>query len=137
MAEEAGEDNVFLFGLTADQVDRVLRDGYRPESRIEADAELRAALDCIADGTFSRGDRELFRPLVDNLRFSDPFLVLADYADYLACQARVDAAWHEPARWTRMSILNTARSGKFSSDRSIREYCERIWNVAPVRIALD
>ena len=135
--EEAGAENFFLFGLTAEQVEQVWRDGYRPESRIEDDAELRAALDCIADGTFSRGDRELFRPLVDNLRFSDPFLVLADYADYMAAQARVDAAWRDPPRWTRMSILNTARSGKFSSDRSIREYCERIWNVPPVRIALD
>ena len=135
--EEAGAENFFLFGLTADEVEQVWREGYRPESRIESNAELRAALDCIADGTFSRGDRELFRPLVDNLRFSDPFLVLADYADYLAAQARVDAAWRDPPRWTRMSILNTARSGKFSSDRSIREYCERIWNVPPVRIALD
>ena len=135
--EEAGAENFFLFGLTAEEVEQVWREGYRPESRIENNAELRAALDCIADGTFSRGDRELFRPLVDNLRFSDPFLVLADYADYLAAQARVDAAWRDPPRWTRMSILNTARSGKFSSDRSIREYCERIWNVPPVRIALD
>ena len=63
--------------------------------------------------------------------------MLADYADYLACQERVDAAWNDPPRWTRMSILNTARSGKFSSDRSIGEYCERIWNVPPVRVALD
>ena len=93
--EEAGAENFFLFGLTADEVEQVWREGYRPESRIENNAELRVALDCIADGTFSRGDRELFRPLVDNLRFSDPFLVLADYADYLAAQARVDAAWRD------------------------------------------
>ena len=135
--EEAGAENFFLFGLTAGEVEQVWREGYRPVSRIENDAELKAALDCIAGGTFSRGDRDLFRPLVDNLRLSDPFLVLADYADYLAAQARVDAAWHDSPGWTRMSILNTARSGKFSSDRSIREYCERIWNVPPVRIALD
>jgi glycogen phosphorylase len=135
--EEAAPENFFLFGLTADQVEHVWREGYRPESRTENHAELRAVLDCIADGTFSHGDRELFRPLVDNLRFSDPFLVLADYADYLAAQSRVDAAWRDPPGWTRMSILNTARCGKFSSDRSIREYCERIWSVSPVRIALD
>ena len=98
---------------------------------------MREAIDRIADGAFARGDRELFRPIVDNLRLSDPFLVLADYADYVACQQRVDAAWRDQARWTRMSILNTARSGKFSSDRAIREYCERIWNVPPVSIALD
>jgi starch phosphorylase len=137
MREEAGADNFFLFGLTADAVEQLWRNGYRPESQIEGDADLGAALDAIADGTFSHGDRELFRPIVDNLRYSDPFLVLADYADYLACQERVDAAWNDPPRWTRMSILNTARSGKFSSDRSIGEYSERIWNVPPVRVALE
>jgi starch phosphorylase len=137
MREEVGADNFFRFGLTVEEVERTWREGYRPESWIEADAGLAAALALIADGTFSRGDRELFRPLVDNLRFSDPFLVLADYADYLACQQRVDAVWHDPRRWTRMSILNTARAGKFSSDRAIREYAERIWNVPSVRILLD
>jgi starch phosphorylase len=81
--------------------------------------------------------REMFRPLIENLLHSDPFLVLADYAEYVACQERVSAAWKDPNRWTRMSILNTARSGKFSSDRAIREYCDQIWNVRPVRIALD
>ena len=85
--EEAGAENFFLFGLTAEKVEQVWREGYRPESRIENNAELRLALDGIADGTFSHGDRELFRPLIDNLRFSDPFLVLADYADYMAAQA--------------------------------------------------
>jgi starch phosphorylase len=135
--EEAGVENFFLFGLTADQVERIKRDGYRPASLVETNGELREALDLIADGTFSRGDRELFRPLVENLRQSDPFLVLADYADYVTCQARVDAAWKQPQQWTRMSILNTARAGKFSSDRAIREYCERIWNAWPVGVLLD
>ena len=73
----------------------------------------------------------MFRPLLDNLLQSDPFFVLADYADYVACQERVGAAWGDRARWTRMSILNCARSGKFSSDRAIREYCERIWQISP------
>ncbi|MGF6657144.1 glucan phosphorylase [Paraburkholderia youngii] len=77
------------------------------------------------------------RPLVDNLRNFDPFLVLADYAGYVACQERVSVAWQDLGRWTRMSILNTARSGKFSSDRAVGEYCERIWNISPVSIALD
>jgi starch phosphorylase len=136
MLEEAGPDNFFRFGLTVEGVERTWREGYRPESRIEADADLAAALALIADGTFSRGDRELFRPIVDNLRYSDPFLVLADFADYIAAQDRIAAAWRDPARWTRMSILNTARAGKFSSDRAIREYAERVWNVPPVRIPL-
>ena len=135
--EEVGAENFFLFGLTADDVERVQRDGYRPADYADGNAELREALDLIADGAFSRGDREMFRALVENLLHSDPFLVLADYADYVACQERVSAAWMQPERWTRMSILNTARAGRFSSDRAIREYCDEIWNVRPVRIALD
>jgi starch phosphorylase len=135
--EEAGAHNFFLFGLTADQVAQVKREGYRPASHIEHNDELREVLDLIAAGTFAGGDRELFRPLVENLWHSDQFLVLADYADYVGCQERVNSAWRDPDGWTRMSILNTARAGKFSSDRSIREYCEKIWNVKPVTIALS
>jgi glycogen phosphorylase len=135
--EEVGADNFFLFGLTADEVERVKREGYRPADYAEGNAELREALDLVAGGHFSHGDREMFRPLIENLLRSDPFLVLADYAEYVVCQERVSAAWKDPNRWTRMSILNTARSGKFSSDRAIREYCEQIWNAQPVRIALD
>ena len=86
---------------------------------------------------FSKGDRELFKPLLDNLRTSDPFLVLAEYADYIACQERVNTAWQDVEHWTRMSILNTARDGKFSSDRAVREYAESIWSAKPVPIALD
>ncbi len=134
--EEAGEDNFFLFGMTADEVERVKRDGYRPADHVTGNAELSDALELISNGLFSRGDREMFRPLVENLLNSDPFLVLADYADYVQCQERVSAAWKEPERWTRMSILNTARAGKFSSDRSIREYCEDIWKISPLRISL-
>jgi glycogen phosphorylase len=76
----------------------------------------------------------VFRPLVENLTQSDPFLVLADYAAYIACQERVSAAWSDRDNWTRRSILNTARSGKFSSDRAIAEYCDEIWSVAPVSV---
>ena len=137
MLDDAGADNFFGFGLTVDEVARTWQDGYHPEARSAADPALAAALALAADGTFSRGDRDLFRPLVDNLRFSDPFLVVADHADYAAAQARVEAAWHDPARWIRMSILNTARSGRFSSDRAIREYASRIWNAPPVVTALD
>jgi starch phosphorylase len=132
--EEVGDENFFLFGLTAEQVERVKREGYRPASYLDGNAELREAMEMIESGAFSRGDRGLFRPLTDNLRQSDPFLVLADYADYAACQQRVNSAWQDQQRWTRMSILNTAHGGKFSSDRAIGEYSERIWHTRPVRI---
>ena len=135
--DEAGAENFFQFGLGVAEVEALKREGYRPASCIAGNEELREALDLIAAGAFSRGDRELFRPLLDNLRDSDPFLVLADYADYVACQERVAAAWQDRSRWTRMSILNTARGGQFSSDRSIREYCASIWNARPVRVSLD
>jgi starch phosphorylase len=134
MLEEVGRDNFFLFGMNAEEVQRLKHEGYRPAERIQGNEELREALELVASGHFSRGDREMFRPLVDNLRASDPFFVLADYAEYARCQEHVGTAWQAPARWTRMSILNTARSGKFSSDRSIRDYCSGIWKVAPVRI---
>jgi starch phosphorylase len=132
--EEAGPENFFLFGRTAEEVERIKRDGYRPADHIAGNPELAAVLDMLAAGTFSRGDTEVFRPLVDNLRFDDPFLVCADYASYIECQERVSAAWQDPALWSRMSILNTARSGKFSSDRAITEYCEGIWSVVPVTV---
>jgi starch phosphorylase len=134
--EEAGAENFFLFGLTADEVERVQRNGYRPADYVAGNAELCAALKLIDGGRFSRGDAEVFRPLVENLTQSDPFLVLADYAAYVACQERVSAAWQDADNWTRMSILNTARSGKFSSDRAIAEYCEEIWSVRPVTVKL-
>src|SRR5499426_1493517 len=127
--EEVGAENFFLFGLTAEEVERVKRQGYRPADYADGNAALREVLDLVARGHFSRGDREVFRPLVENLLQSDPFLVLADFADYAACQQRVSAACQDPERWTRGSILNTARAGKFSSDRAIREYCDEIWNV--------
>jgi starch phosphorylase len=135
--EEVGDQNFFLFGLTADQVEQIHREGYRPADYVNANEELREALDLIADGHFSRGDRNMFRPLIENLRQTDPFLVLADYAAYVACQEEVSAAWQDARRWTRMSILNTARAGKFSSDRAIREYCEQIWKIHPVSVDLD
>jgi starch phosphorylase len=135
--EEAGAENFFLFGLSAAEVERVTRAGYRPADYIEGNAELRGALDLIASGHFSKGDASVFAPLVENLRSADPFLVLADYAAYVACQEQVSAAWQSVDRWTRMSILNAARSGKFSSDRAIREYCDEIWGVAPMQVPLD
>jgi starch phosphorylase len=134
--EEAGADNFFLFGLAEEQVEQLKRDGYRPADYVAGNPELGAVLGLIADGRFSHGDTDVFRPLVDNLRYDDPFLVLADYAAYIECQERVSSAWQDTDAWTRMSILNTARSGKFSSDRAIAEYCREIWNVLPVTVKL-
>ncbi|QFY42352.1 glycogen/starch/alpha-glucan family phosphorylase [Candidatus Methylospira mobilis] len=135
--EEAGPENFFLFGLTVHEVEKVKREGYRPASFVESNPQLAEILQLIASGHFSNGDKEIFRSVYENLLNSDPFLVLADYADYMACQDRVGAAWNDADHWTRMSILNTARSGKFSSDRAIREYCDEIWQVpqAPVDLA--
>jgi glycogen phosphorylase len=136
MREEAGPENFFLFGLTESEVEELKVKGYRPADFIDANDELREVLDLIANGTFSHGDTEVFRPLVDNLRYDDPFLVCADYASYVECQDRVSAAWLDGESWTKMSILNTARSGKFSSDRAIAEYCEDIWNVWPLTVKI-
>jgi glycogen phosphorylase len=134
--EEAGPENFFLFGLTVDEVEALKASGYRPADYIDSNDELRAVLDLIAGGTFSHGDTEVFRPLVDNLRYDDPFLVCADYASYVECQARVSAAWQDGESWTKMSILNTSRSGKFSSDRAIAEYCDEIWKVWPLTVKI-
>ena len=136
MREEVGPENFFLFGLTEQEVEAVKAKGYRPADYINGNEELRAVLDLIADGTFSHGDTEVFRPLVDNLRYDDPFLVLADYASYVKCQEVVSAAWQDTESWTKKSILNSARSGKFSSDRAIAEYCAEIWNVWPLTVKI-
>jgi starch phosphorylase len=136
MREEVGPENFFLFGLTESEVQDLKSKGYRPADFIDSSDELRTVLDLIAGGTFSHGDTEVFRPLVDNLRYDDPFLVCADFASYVECQDRVSAAWLDGESWTKMSILNTARSGKFSSDRAIAEYCEDIWKVWPLTVTM-
>jgi len=134
--EEVGAENFFLFGLDAAQVQATWRDGYDPTLFYRDNDELRAVLDLVSDGQFSRGDRDLFAPLVDSLLRGDPYRLMADFAPYVQCQERVSAAYRDPDRWTRMSILNVARMGKFSSDRSVQEYCSRIWHVQPVHIDL-
>jgi starch phosphorylase len=132
--DAVGPENFFLFGLTEQDVERVQSAGYRPADYIDRSDELRDVLAMIGEGRFTDGDNEIFRPLVDSLTHTDSFLVLADYAAYIDCQARVSAAWQDRSAWTRMSILNTARSATFSSDRAIVEYCDDIWDVHPVTI---
>src|SRR3989449_1414805 len=131
--EAVGPDNFFLFGLTAEEVSELKARGYQPRGYYESSPELREALDLIGSGHFSNGDRDLFRPLVDSLLTRDDYLLLADYQAYLDCQDRVSHAYRDQKHWTRMSILNVARMGQFSSDRSIQQYCSDIWQVKPVR----
>ncbi len=129
--DAVGDDNFFLFGLTAAEVLQTKASGYQPQRIYDSNSTLRETLDLIADGFFSNGDRERFRPLLDSLLTRDDYMVLADYQSYVDCQARVDDAFRDRGAWTRMSILNSARVGQFSSDRSVREYCRAIWNVTP------
>lgn len=134
--EEVGAENFFLFGRTAQEVTALMAGSYWPRDYYERDVELRAALDLIGSGAFAYGDANLFRPLLDHLLEHDTYLLLADYRAYIDAQTEVDPAFGEPERWTRMSILNVARAGKFSSDRAIREYCAAIWGTKPMPVAL-
>lgn len=130
--DAVGAENFFTFGMDAAQVLELGRNGYDPQRFYLVDADLKGALDLIRSGYFSRGDTTLFAPLVDELLNEDRYRLLADYASYVACQTEVEAAYSDRERWTTMSIRNCARSGRFSSDRSIREYCERVWQVKPI-----
>jgi starch phosphorylase len=133
MREEVGEDNFFIFGLTADGVAEVRQDGYDPWHYYNTNDELRKALDMIALGFFSPDDPHRFRPVFDALTGGgDRFLLLADYASYITAQEQVDALYRDREEWTRRAILNVAGMGRFSSDRSIQEYAQKIWNVLPV-----
>ena len=129
--DAVGHENFFLFGLNAAEVSERKARGYRPRDIYESNDELRETIDAIGSGLFSDGDRELFRPIVDSLLGADDYMLLADYQAYVDCQQRVADAYRDRAGWTRMSILNSARVGRFSSDRSIRDYCRHIWHVEP------
>jgi starch phosphorylase len=132
--EEVGAENFFLFGLTAEEVEQRRSEGYQPRALYEANAELREVLDALVSGEFSHGDRGLFAPLVQSLLERDEYMLLADYQAYVDCQEQVSTAYRDEEHWTRMSILNVARIGKFSSDRAIRDYCADIWKTWPVKI---
>jgi len=134
--DEVGADNFFLFGLTTSEVERRKREGYNPRAFYESNGDLREALDALSSGEFSHGDRNLFAPLVNSLLNGDEYMLLADYQSFIDCQDRVSLAYKNQDEWTRMSILNVARIGKFSSDRSIRDYCADIWKTWPVKIQL-
>jgi glycogen phosphorylase len=135
--EEVGAENFFLFGMTAEEVYAKRAAGYNPRDDYNSNPNLKLAIDRISSGFFSHGDTDVFRPLIDLLLNQDPFFVLADYAAYIDCQDQVGLAYKDEERWTRMSILNAARMGKFSSDRSIQDYCDDIWKVQSVPVELS
>jgi starch phosphorylase len=137
ICEAVGEENFFLFGQSVPEVQATLAAGYHPREIYEQDEDLRDAIDLIESGLFSRGDTATFRPLVESLLNADPFLVCADFRSYLECQDRVARKYRDPEQWSRKSILNVARSGYFSSDRSIREYCDDIWQTASQTVELS
>ncbi|HEX4169532.1 MAG TPA: glycogen/starch/alpha-glucan phosphorylase [Bryobacteraceae bacterium] len=122
--------------MTAPQATELKNKGYDPGSFYHANAELQEAVDGIASGRFSSGDSNLFRPLTDALLYQDPYMLFADYGSYIECQDQIDRIFSDRDGWSRMSILNTARMGGFSSDRAIREYCDEIWHANPVNVAL-
>ncbi len=132
--EAVGAENFFLFGLKTPEVAAYKAQGYRPITYYQQDAELREVIDRIRSGDFSNGDANLFRPLVESLLNQDTYMLMADYRSYIDCQDEVDQVYLDQERWTRMSILNATRMGTFSSDRTIRQYCDEIWGVQSVKI---
>ena len=135
--EKVGAENFFLFGLTAEEVYAIKAKGYNPRKYYEENQELKEVCDRIGSGYFSPENPDLFQPLVNSLLNHDEYMLLVDYQSYLECQDRVSQAYRDPETWTRMSILNSARMGFFSSDRTIKEYCNDIWKVQPVKIDLE
>ena len=133
--DRVGAGNFFLFGLTAGQAAALSHDGYSPRAAYQGDAELKAAIDALTSGAFSGGDRDAVEPVLSSILNWDEYLVLADYRSYIDCHDQaVGPAWADQDRWTRMSILNTARSGYFSSDRTVRDYNRDIWHIKPVAV---
>ncbi|GAB6192169.1 glycogen/starch/alpha-glucan phosphorylase [Desulfocastanea catecholica] len=134
--EAVGAENFFLFGMNVQEVQARQAIGYDPQAIYRENDELQAAINLIATGHFSHGDHGLFQPLINSLLYDDPYMVLADYQAYVECQHQVGAVFRDQQRWTKMAILNVSRMGKFSSDRSIAEYCQKIWDVKPFPVPL-
>ena len=135
IGEEVGDDNIFIFGLTVEEVEALRARGYKPYDYYNSNWELKAVIDWLRSDFFTPGEHDAFAPLCRSwLEGGDPFLCLADYADYIRAQEEVDKAFSDKRRWARMAILNTAKVGKFSSDRTISEYAEQIWKLKPVKV---
>jgi len=135
--EEVGAENFFLFGLTSEEIYNMKSQGYNPMVYYNANPDLKEVIDLVSSGFFSQKDINMFKPLVDSLLCRDEHMILADYQSYIDCQDSVGIAFKDQKKWTHMSILTVARMGKFSSDRSIREYNEKIWHAAPLKIELE
>jgi starch phosphorylase len=132
--EEVCDDNIFIFGLTADEVGELRAKGYNPWNYYNGNQELKKVIDMINNGYFNPEKKDLFKPIVDSLlNRGDHFMLLADYQSYADCQEKVSLAYGNQEEWTRKSIINTACTGKFSSDRTIKEYADEIWGVKPVK----
>jgi len=129
--QQVGEENIFIFGLTADQVAAKRSAGYDPQQAIAESPRLASALEAVSSGMFSGGDTDRYRPLLDGLYHGDYFMLAADFDDYLRAQRDVGAAYRDPQRWFRAAVLNTAGMGFFSSDRTIRSYDREIWRSSP------
>ena len=136
IAEEVGEENIFTFGMSSDEVSSLAKSGYNPRVSYQHNPGLREALSMINTGYFNRDKPHLYNDLYNSLVFEDKYMLLEDFASYVECQQRVIKTWQDPDKWTRMSILNTAASGKFSSDRTIAEYAKDIWELEPVTVEL-
>jgi len=135
MMEEIGGENIFIFGLKADEVVNLKARGYNPYDYLQKDPELKRVIELIDSNHFCQNEPGLFKPILNTLfEHGDKYLVLADYRDYVNTQSEVDKLYRNEEEWTKKSILNTANMGKFSSDRSIKEYAENIWNVEPLDI---
>jgi len=134
--ELVGDDNFFLFGLTTDGVDALKASGYNPWDYYTSNPQLKEVIDLVQSGFFAKGDSNLFRPLTDKLLYDDPFMLMADYQSYIDCQDRIGAAYQDQEHWSRLSIINAVRMGKFSSDRAIRDYCRDIWQVSPAPVEM-
>jgi starch phosphorylase len=135
--EEVGSDQFFVFGLTAEEIFNLKYKGYNPREYYESNVFLKEVIDLIHSGFFSRGDTKLFEPLIHSLLSNDEYMLCADYQSYIDCQDRVGQLYRDPEQWSRMSIQTVSRMGNFSSDRSIRDYCKKIWHIEPVPIQLE
>jgi starch phosphorylase len=132
--EEVGDDNIFIFGLLADEVIKLRSNNYNPKEYYEKNENLKRVIDMISSDFFNEKDPGIFKPIIDGLMNQDYYCLFADYQSYIDTQDKVSSLYTNVEEWTKKSILNVARVGKFSSDRSIKDYAEKIWKVKPVKI---